>query len=110
MAGYFPTPTLPAYSTTKAAVLMLAQCLAGELRPAGIGVSAICPGLVHTNITNTARFAGVSAEAERARRERVAAVYRQRGDRPGQVGGGGDPGGGAGREGGAGTSGAPGGW
>src|SRR2546430_12012928 len=85
MAGYFPTPTLPAYSTTKAAVLMLAQCLAGELRPAGIGVSAICPGLVHTNITNTARFAGVSAEAERARRERLTAVYRKRGYGPDKV-------------------------
>lgn len=85
MAGFFPTPNLPAYSTTKAGVLMLAECLSGELRPAGIGVSAICPGVVHTNITNTARFAGTSPEQERLRRERATAAYRRRGYGPEKV-------------------------
>jgi NAD(P)-dependent dehydrogenase (short-subunit alcohol dehydrogenase family)/pimeloyl-ACP methyl ester carboxylesterase len=85
MAGYLPTPHLPAYSTTKAGVLMLAQCLEGELRPAGIGVSAICPGVVHTNITNTARFAGATPEEERARQRRATAAYRRRGYSPDRV-------------------------
>ena len=85
MAGFFATPNLPAYSTTKAGVLMLAECLSGELRPAGIGVSAICPGVVHTNITNTTRFAGVSADQERLRRERATAAYRRRGYGPEKV-------------------------
>jgi NAD(P)-dependent dehydrogenase (short-subunit alcohol dehydrogenase family)/pimeloyl-ACP methyl ester carboxylesterase len=85
MAGFFPTPNLPAYSTTKAGVLMLAECLSGELRPAGIGVSAICPGVVHTNITNTTRFAGVTVEQERHRRERATAAYRRRGYGPEKV-------------------------
>ncbi|MFL6142294.1 MAG: SDR family oxidoreductase [Labedaea sp.] len=85
MAGYLPTPTLPAYSTTKAGVLMLAQCLAGELRPAGIGVSAICPGVVHTNITRTARFAGATPEQEEIRRRRATAAYRRRGYPPEKV-------------------------
>ncbi|HET9139025.1 SDR family oxidoreductase [Actinophytocola sp.] len=85
MAGFFPTPSLSAYSTTKAGVLMLAQCLDGELRPAGIGVSAICPGVVHTDITNTARFAGSTAEEERDRRRRATAAYRRRGYSPDRV-------------------------
>lgn len=84
-AGYFATPSLPAYSTTKAAVLMLAQCLAGELAPVGVGVSAICPGFVHTNITLTTRFAGATPEEEQVRRTRTDAMYRRRGYGPERV-------------------------
>jgi NAD(P)-dependent dehydrogenase (short-subunit alcohol dehydrogenase family)/pimeloyl-ACP methyl ester carboxylesterase len=84
-AGYLATPTLPAYSTTKAGVLMLAQCLAGELDEAGIGVSAICPGFVHTNITATTRFAGTTPDEERARQQRAFAMYERRGYGPEKV-------------------------
>lgn len=84
-AGYVPSPTLPAYSTTKAGVLMLAQCLAGELAPHGIGVSAICPGFVHTNITATTRFAGATPEEERKLQQRAFALYRKRGYGPEKV-------------------------
>lgn len=84
-AGYLASPSLPAYGTTKAGVLMLAQCLAGELRPHGIGVSAICPGFVHTNITATTRFAGVGADEERRRQVRADAFYRRRGYGPEKV-------------------------
>lgn len=84
-AGIVATPSLPAYGTTKAAVLMLAQCLAGELRPAGIGVSAVCPGFVHTNIAATARFAGIDPAEERRRRARADAAYRRRGYGPDKV-------------------------
>jgi NAD(P)-dependent dehydrogenase (short-subunit alcohol dehydrogenase family) len=84
-AGYLPNPALPAYSTTKAGVLMLAQCLAGELAPAGIGVSAICPGFVHTNITATTRFAGTTPEEERSLQEHADALYRRRGYGPDKV-------------------------
>ncbi|WP_433264946.1 SDR family oxidoreductase [Actinosynnema sp. CS-041913] len=85
MAGFFPTPALPAYSTTKAAVLMLAQCLAAELKPHGIGVSAICPGVVDTNMAATTRFAG-SDDAEQAEKQRKATTaYRLRGFGPEKV-------------------------
>lgn len=84
-AGFLPTPSLPAYSTTKAGVLMLAQCLAGELAPDGIGVSAICPGFVHTNITSTTTFAGLSSEEEQERRARATEMYRRRGFGPEKV-------------------------
>jgi NAD(P)-dependent dehydrogenase (short-subunit alcohol dehydrogenase family) len=84
-AGYLATPTLPAYGTTKAGVLMLAQCLAGELAEAGIGVSAICPGFVHTNITATTRFAGAAPDEEKALQERAFRMYEKRGYGPEKV-------------------------
>jgi len=84
-ASYFPTAALPAYSTTKAAVLMLAECLAEELAPHGIGVTAVCPGVVHTDITRSATFAGVDEPTERAKREAVTRTYRLRGYGPERV-------------------------
>jgi NAD(P)-dependent dehydrogenase (short-subunit alcohol dehydrogenase family)/pimeloyl-ACP methyl ester carboxylesterase len=77
-AAFLPWPSLAAYSTTKAAVLSLAQSLRTELSPHGIGVSAICPGIVATNITNTTRFVGQDAQAELASRQRTTALYAKR--------------------------------
>ena len=84
-AAYQPSRALPAYSTSKAAVLMLSECLRAELAGQGIGVSAICPGLVNTNITATARFAGVDAEEERRRQKRTAKLYGMRNYPPEKV-------------------------
>jgi NAD(P)-dependent dehydrogenase (short-subunit alcohol dehydrogenase family) len=56
----------------------LSQCLRGELAEAGIGVVAICPGFVHTNIGNTARFVGLGPAEERAARQHVTSLYRRR--------------------------------
>jgi NAD(P)-dependent dehydrogenase (short-subunit alcohol dehydrogenase family)/pimeloyl-ACP methyl ester carboxylesterase len=77
-AAFLPWPSLAAYSTTKAAVLSLAQSLRTELSPHGIGVSAICPGIVATNITNTTRFVGQDAETERVSQQRTTALYAKR--------------------------------
>jgi NAD(P)-dependent dehydrogenase (short-subunit alcohol dehydrogenase family) len=77
-AAYLPSRALPAYSTTKAAVLMLSECLRGELAEHGIGVIAICPGLVHTNITATARFVGVDEAEQRRRQQASFAAYGRR--------------------------------
>jgi NAD(P)-dependent dehydrogenase (short-subunit alcohol dehydrogenase family)/pimeloyl-ACP methyl ester carboxylesterase len=85
MAGYFPTAALPAYSTTKSAVLMLAQCLSQELAPHGVNVSAICPGVVHTNITRNARFAGADPEQQKAQQDDATRTYRRRGFGPERV-------------------------
>jgi NAD(P)-dependent dehydrogenase (short-subunit alcohol dehydrogenase family) len=77
-AAYCPWPELSAYATTKAAVLSLAQSLRTELAPHGIGVSAICPGLIATNIANTTRFVGQDEETERRSRQAADALYRRR--------------------------------
>ncbi|WP_237531381.1 SDR family oxidoreductase [Streptomyces sp. SID3212] len=74
-AAYQPSKALSAYCTSKAAVLMLSECLRAELSAQGIGVSAICPGFVNTGITSTARFTGVSAEEESRRRKKAARLY-----------------------------------
>ncbi|MEV7994232.1 SDR family oxidoreductase [Streptomyces sp. NPDC086077] len=84
-AAYQPSRVLPAYSTSKAAVLMLSECLRAELAGRGIGVTAICPGFVNTNITSTARFAGVDAAEEKRRQKRTARLYGMRNYPPEKV-------------------------
>ncbi|WP_225076551.1 MULTISPECIES: SDR family oxidoreductase [unclassified Streptomyces] len=84
-AAYQPSKALPAYSTSKAAVLMLSECLRAELAGQGIGVTAVCPGFVDTAITSTAHFAGVPAEEEKRRRRRAARLYGLRGYPPEKV-------------------------
>lgn len=84
-AAFLPSRVLPAYSTSKAAVLMLSECLRAELAPHGIGVTAICPGLVNTAITGSARHAGVGDKEQERRRARTARLYRLRNYPPEKV-------------------------
>ncbi|MEV5374696.1 SDR family oxidoreductase [Streptomyces nondiastaticus] len=84
-AAFQPSRTLPAYSTSKAAVLMLSECLRAELAGQGIGVSAICPGIVNTPITGATRFAGVSEEEQRRRRTQAGRAYGRRNYPPEKV-------------------------
>ena len=51
----------------------------------GIGVTALCPGLVNTAITSSARFAGLDAEAQQRRRDETTARYVRRGYSPDRV-------------------------
>lgn len=84
-AAFTPWPALTAYAATKAALVSLAQSMRTELAPHGIGVTAICPGLVATNIIDSTRFAGQDEAAERRSRESVNALYRRRDYRPERV-------------------------
>ncbi|MFD7131078.1 SDR family oxidoreductase [Streptomyces sp. NPDC059894] len=84
-AAFQPSRVLPAYSTSKAAVLMLSECLRAELAGQDIGVTAVCPGLVNTGITSTARFVGVDAEEEDRRRQRSRRAYGLRNYPPEKV-------------------------
>lgn len=83
MAGYLATPELTAYTATKFAVLGLSEALREELRPHGIGVTAVCPGVINTPITTNVRARGAAAEPER--REKIIALYRRRGYGPERV-------------------------
>ncbi|MEV0463910.1 SDR family NAD(P)-dependent oxidoreductase [Nocardia tengchongensis] len=58
-AAFTPTPVMSAYSVSKAGVKMLSECLRLELTPKGVGVSAICPGVINTNIARHAVAVGV---------------------------------------------------
>ncbi|MGW2960623.1 SDR family oxidoreductase [Streptomyces sp. NPDC001220] len=84
-AAFQPSRVLPAYSTSKAAVLMLSECLRAELAAQRIGVTAICPGIVNTNITSTARFTGVDEAEQRRRQQRSARLYGMRNYPPEKV-------------------------
>ncbi|MEV5104312.1 SDR family oxidoreductase [Streptomyces massasporeus] len=84
-AAYQPSRVLPAYSTSKAAVLMLSECLRAELAGQGIGVTAICPGIVNTAITSTARFAGADALEEKRLQKRTTRLYGLRNYPPEKV-------------------------
>ncbi|WP_438296697.1 SDR family oxidoreductase [Streptomyces sp. HUAS TT7] len=84
-AAYQPSRALPAYSTSKAAVLMLSECLRAELAGQGIGVSAICPGLVNTNITSTTHFAGTDAKEEKRLQKKTSRLYGLRNFPPEKV-------------------------
>jgi NAD(P)-dependent dehydrogenase (short-subunit alcohol dehydrogenase family) len=56
-AGMFPSAFSAPYTVSKFAGFALTECLAGELAAAGapIGVTALCPGAVHTGIATSAR-------------------------------------------------------
>ncbi|MCX4675728.1 SDR family oxidoreductase [Streptomyces sp. NBC_01433] len=84
-AAYQPSRALPAYSTSKAAVLMLSECLRAELAERSIGVSAICPGIVNTNITATTHFAGADAVEEKRLQQRTSRLYGLRNYPPEKV-------------------------
>ncbi|MFC4002167.1 SDR family oxidoreductase [Prauserella oleivorans] len=85
MAAYLPNSLLPAYSTTKAAVLQLSECLRVEFARQGIGVSAICPGFVRTAIASTTTFAGAGAREQDERRQRSGRMIARRNFAPEKV-------------------------
>lgn len=84
-AAYSPSRTLPAYATTKAAVLMLTQCLRAELAHDGIGVVAVCPGFVNTDITRTTRYVGVDDATAMKLRSQAVQAYSRRNYSPRRV-------------------------
>ena len=67
--AYTMRATEPAYVTTKAAVLALSRCLRADWADSGVGVTAVCPGVISTSIIDGARFLGDQAGTlERTRR------------------------------------------
>jgi NAD(P)-dependent dehydrogenase (short-subunit alcohol dehydrogenase family)/pimeloyl-ACP methyl ester carboxylesterase len=85
VAAYLPSKVLSAYATSKAAVFMLSDCLRAEFAHAGIGVSAICPGVVKTNITATTTFSGVGEDEQARKQARSSRLYALRGFGPESV-------------------------
>lgn len=83
MAGYNASPLMPAYTATKYAVLGLSESLSEELRPAEIGVTAVCPGIIDTSIISSARMRGVP-DVEAAR-SKIDGFYRRRAYGPDRV-------------------------
>lgn len=62
LAAFQPVPSLAVYAATKAFVLSLTEALSEELRGTGVTVTALCPGLTHTDMVDRAQ---ASSEAMR---------------------------------------------
>jgi NAD(P)-dependent dehydrogenase (short-subunit alcohol dehydrogenase family) len=76
-AGYFASEGVNAYATSKFAVIGLSEALREELARHGIGVTAVCPGIIDTPITRSLRLRGPAAEHPDARRLIVEASQRR---------------------------------
>lgn len=81
-AGYLATSQLSAYATTKFAVVGLSEALRDELSPHRIAVTTVCPGLINTPITSSARMRGADATAAR---EMLIGIYQRRNYGPERV-------------------------
>ncbi|MFD0688321.1 SDR family NAD(P)-dependent oxidoreductase [Actinomadura fibrosa] len=84
-AAFAPWRSMPAYCTTKAAVLMLSQCLRAELAGHRIGVTAVCPGFANTGIVENGIFVGGDPAARELRRQRGRRALSMRGYPPEKV-------------------------
>ncbi len=78
--GYTPTASEPGYGTTKAAVLAFSRSLRADWHSQGVGVSAICPGVINTPIIAHTRFRGEQAAPDRV--ARVKDLFAKRGHPP----------------------------
>jgi NAD(P)-dependent dehydrogenase (short-subunit alcohol dehydrogenase family) len=83
MAAYTPMPGMTAYNTTKSAVLGFSESLRADLSPHRIGVTAVCPGMVHTAITRSMRMRGPTATEQN--RERAISIFERRGYGPERI-------------------------
>lgn len=66
MSGLRPWVNDPVYSATKAGVVFFTQSLAEQLKPLGVRVNAVCPGVVRTPLVNKSVRVQNMSEAERA--------------------------------------------
>lgn len=76
--GFWGAPQVSAYVASKFAVLGFSQSLRTELSRHGVGVTAICPGMIATSIVEGGRF---GAEAS-GRRDRIVRLFQRRGATP----------------------------
>lgn len=80
LAGIEPQPGKIAYGSSKAAIILMTQCLAKELGPLGIRVNAIAPGPIETemihqyNDEKLAKLADESALRRLGKKEEIAQV------------------------------------
>lgn len=62
-AALCPRPGMAAYAATKAAVFSLSTALRAEAATYGVGVTAVCPGYIGTQIMKNTGFRGVDGAA-----------------------------------------------
>ncbi|WP_433330528.1 SDR family oxidoreductase [Spirillospora sp. CA-294931] len=85
LAAVSPSGTMTAYAVTKAAVLHLSESLRADLEQYGIGVTAVCPGVVDTPIMANARYVGMEGELGERVRDEAVRLFRRRSYPPERV-------------------------
>jgi len=76
--AFSPFPNYSAYACSKAAIVRLTECLAGELAPLNVRINAIAPGFVPTPMHQATLAAGED-RAGRMHYQRTHAIMRQGG-------------------------------
>lgn len=84
MLGYTGMRGVSAYSATKFGVMGFSESLRAEMREHAIGVSAICPGMIHTNIITAGILESADLDVE-AKRKEIHALYEKRNYPPEKV-------------------------
>jgi NAD(P)-dependent dehydrogenase (short-subunit alcohol dehydrogenase family) len=84
MLGYTPMRGVTAYCATKFGVLGFSESLRAELGDHAIGVSAICPGMIRTNIISAGILESSELDVE-AKRSEIDALYERRNYPPAKV-------------------------
>jgi short-subunit dehydrogenase len=86
-AGFLPIPEFNVYAATKAYVTSFSESLRAEVRGAGVTVTALCPGPVHTEFGDAAKRPGteprsgpefVYVSVEKTVRDALTAVEAER--------------------------------
>lgn len=83
LAAYVAAADMPVYCTSKYAVLGFSESLRADMARHGIGVTAICPGVINTNIIKGTIMEGDMGKA--GVRDKVDAFYEKRNYTPAQV-------------------------
>ena len=80
LAGVAPAPNMTAYAASKHAVMGMSDVLRMELDGTAVGVTAVCPGIINTEITAAGR--NVSPAVSSAQLGKLQAYYREHGCSP----------------------------
>lgn len=83
LAAYVAAADMPVYCTSKFAVLGFSESLRADMARHNIGVTAICPGVIHTNIISaTIMEGGMNRDGVR---DKIENFYAKRNYTPAQV-------------------------
>ncbi|NNH70925.1 SDR family NAD(P)-dependent oxidoreductase [Nocardia uniformis] len=82
VASFSSAPYCASYCTSKSAIRMLSESLHAELATSGIGVSAMCFGLINTNIGDSAELLELSGETADTGKSLVSALMNMLGSDP----------------------------
>ena len=83
-AAFIATKDMPVYSMSKSAVLGFSEALRADLHEYGIGVSAVCPGIINTPIVANAVFEGKLGHSDSVKNKAVD-FYKKRNYTPDRV-------------------------